>query len=85
MRCALVPKGLLYAGAARNLRDEEFWYCKHTWGMEKTSGPDLVKAELLHTVTEQGNILHTAKRWKATWIDYILRRNSLQNVLLKEL
>ena len=52
--------------------------------MERTSVTDLVKAELLHTVTEKMNVLHTAKRRKATWIDHIWRRYSLQNMLLKE-
>jgi len=72
MRCTLVPKDLPYAGGAKSMRDEEFWYCKHMWRrMEKMSGTDLVKAEVLHTFTEKRNILHTAKRRKATWIDYI--------------
>jgi len=45
--------------------------------MERTTGTDLVKAELLRTVTKKRNILHTAKRRKATWIDHIWRRNPL--------
>jgi hypothetical protein len=31
--------------------------------------------EVLHTVKEEKNILHTVKRRKADWIGYILRRN----------
>jgi hypothetical protein len=33
--------------------------------------------EVLHTVKEERNILHTTKRRKADWIGHILRRNCL--------
>jgi hypothetical protein len=33
--------------------------------------------EVLPRVKEERNILHTVKRRKANWIDYILRRNCL--------
>jgi hypothetical protein len=33
--------------------------------------------EVLHTVKEERNILHTIKRRKANWIGHILRRNCL--------
>jgi hypothetical protein len=33
--------------------------------------------EVLHTVKEERNILHTVKRRKANWIGHILRRNCL--------
>ena len=40
--------------------------------------------EVLHTVKEERNILHTIKRRKANWIGHILCRNCLLNKLLKE-
>ena len=40
--------------------------------------------EVLHSVKEKKNILHTIKRRKANWIGHILRRNCLLNMLLKE-
>ena len=40
--------------------------------------------EVLHTVKEERNILHTIKRRKANWIGHILHRNCLLNKLLKE-
>jgi hypothetical protein len=36
-----------------------------------------VKNEVLHTVKDDRNILHTIKRRKANWIGHILRRSSL--------
>ena len=33
--------------------------------------------EVLLTVTEQRNILHEIRKWKANWIGHILRRNDL--------
>jgi hypothetical protein len=36
-----------------------------------------VKNEVLHTVKEERNIVHTIKRSKANWIGHILRRNCL--------
>jgi hypothetical protein len=47
--------------------------------MERTSETDLVKAELLHTVTEKRNILHTAQLRKATWIEHIWREDKTRN------
>jgi hypothetical protein len=44
--------------------------------MEKMSWTDHVRnEEVLQRVKEEGNILHTVKRRKATWIGNILRRN----------
>jgi len=46
--------------------------------MENISWADCVKnEEVLHTVKEERNILHTIKRRKANWIGHILRRNCL--------
>jgi len=46
--------------------------------MEKISWPDCVRnEELLPTVKEDRNTLHTMKTRKANWIDNILRRNYL--------
>jgi len=46
--------------------------------MEKISFTDHVRnEEVLHTVKEDRNILHTIKGRKANWIDHILRRNCL--------
>jgi hypothetical protein len=46
--------------------------------MEKISWTDRVRnEEVLHTVKEERNILHTVKRRKANWIGHILRRNCL--------
>jgi hypothetical protein len=36
-----------------------------------------VKNEVLHTVMEEMNILHTISRTKANWTGYMLHRNSL--------
>jgi len=48
------------------------------WRMEKISFTDHVRnEEVLHTVKEDRNILHTIKGRKANWIDHILRRNCL--------
>jgi hypothetical protein len=33
--------------------------------------------EVLHSVKEEGNIVHTIKRRKVNWIGHILRRNCL--------
>ena len=33
--------------------------------------------EVLFTVNEQRNILHEISKWKANWIDHMLRRNCL--------
>jgi hypothetical protein len=46
--------------------------------MEKISWTDLAKnGDVLHTVKEERNIVHTIKRRKANWIGHILRRNCL--------
>jgi hypothetical protein len=46
--------------------------------MEKISWTDRVRnEEVLHTVKEERNILHTIKRRKANWIGCILCRNCL--------
>jgi hypothetical protein len=46
--------------------------------MEKISWTDRVRnEEVLHTVKEERNILHTIKRRKANCIGHILRRNCL--------
>jgi len=46
--------------------------------MEKTSWTDHVRnEEVLHTVKEERNSLHTIKRTKANWIGHILCRNCL--------
>jgi len=46
--------------------------------MEKISWTDRVSnEEVLHTVNEERNVVHTIKRRKATRIGYILRRNCL--------
>jgi hypothetical protein len=43
--------------------------------MEKISGTDRVRNEVLHTVKEKSNILQTIKRGKGNRIGYILRRD----------
>jgi hypothetical protein len=46
--------------------------------MEKISWTDSVRnEEVLHTVKEERNIIHTIIRRKANWTDHILRRNCL--------
>jgi hypothetical protein len=46
--------------------------------MEKISWTDHVEnEEVLHSVKEERNILHTIKRRKANWIGHVLRRNCL--------
>jgi hypothetical protein len=46
--------------------------------IEKISWTDRVRNEdVLHTVKEERNIVHTIKRRKANWIGHILRRNCL--------
>jgi len=46
-------------------------------GMKKISLIDIVKNEVLCTVKEERNILHTIKERKANWIGHILYTNSL--------
>jgi len=48
------------------------WYCRK---MEKISWTDRVENEVLHSVKEERNILHTVDEKKANWIGHILRRN----------
>jgi hypothetical protein len=45
--------------------------------MEKVSWTDRVRNEVLHGFKKDRNILHTMKRRKGNWIDYISRRNCL--------
>jgi hypothetical protein len=45
--------------------------------MEKIIWTDLISHEILHTVKDEGNVLHTIKIRKANWIGHILRRNCL--------
>jgi hypothetical protein len=46
--------------------------------LEKISWNDHVRNEdVLLRVTEQRNILHEIRKWKANWIAHILRRNCL--------
>jgi hypothetical protein len=47
-------------------------------------GVNNVKKEVLHTVKEERNILHTIKRREDKWIGHILRGNCLLNTLLKD-
>jgi hypothetical protein len=44
--------------------------------MEKVTSTDRVRnEEVLHTVKEERDMVHTMKRRKANWIGHILRRN----------
>ena len=52
--------------------------------MEKISGVDRERNEVLHRVKKDRNIQHTIKRRKANWICHILRRNCVLKALLKE-
>jgi hypothetical protein len=45
--------------------------------MEKISWTENVRNKVLLRVKEQRNILHEISKWKANWIDHILRRNCL--------
>jgi hypothetical protein len=46
--------------------------------MDKFGWTDRVRSEeVLHTVKEEMNIVHTVKRRKANWIGHILPRNCL--------
>jgi hypothetical protein len=61
--------------------DQKYLACFEMWcwrRMEKVSWTDRVRnEEVLHSVKEERNILHTIKRRKANWIGHILRRNCL--------
>jgi hypothetical protein len=56
------------------LESFEMWCWRR---MEKISRTDRVRNEVLHSVKEERNILHTIKGRKANWIGHILRRNCL--------
>jgi hypothetical protein len=57
------------------LESFEMWCWRR---MEKISWTDRVRnEEVLQTVKEERNIVHTIKRRKANWIGHILRRNCL--------
>jgi hypothetical protein len=54
--------------------------------MEKISGTDHVRNEVLLRAKEQWNILHEISKRKANWIGHILRRNCLlQQVIERKL
>ena len=48
------------------------------------SWTDRVRNDVLHRVKEERNILNRIRGREAEWIGHILRRNCLQNTLLKE-
>jgi heme exporter protein D len=53
--------------------------------MEKLRWTDSERnEEVLHTVNEERNILHTIKRRKASYIGHILRRNCLLKHVIEE-
>ena len=56
------------------------------WGMtEKISWTDRVRnEEVLHTVKDETNILHTKHRREDNWIGHNLRRNYLLKRVQKE-
>jgi hypothetical protein len=52
--------------------------------MEKISWTDHVRnEEVLLRVSEQRNILHEIRKWKANWIGHILRRNCLLQQIIE--
>jgi hypothetical protein len=51
--------------------------------MEKISWTDRVRNEVLRSVKEERNDLHTVKRRKANWIGHILRRNRLVKYVIE--
>jgi hypothetical protein len=52
--------------------------------MEKISWIDRVRnQEVLHTVEEERNIIHTTKRRKANWIGHILCGNCLLTYVIE--
>jgi len=58
-----------------HLESFEMWCLRR---MEQISWTDHVRnEEVLLRVKEQRNILHEIRKWKANWIDHILRRNCL--------
>jgi hypothetical protein len=53
--------------------------------MQKTSWTDRLKnGKMLHTVTEERNILHEINRRKVNWIGHSLRRNRLLKHIIEE-
>jgi hypothetical protein len=52
--------------------------------MEKISGTDRVRNEVLHRAKEERNILHTINRRKGNWICHILCRNCLLEHVIEE-
>jgi hypothetical protein len=59
----------------KHLESFEMWCWRR---MEKMSWTDHVRnEEVLLRVSEQRNILHEIRKWKANWISHILRRNCL--------
>ena len=52
------------------LKNFEFWF----WRRMEISWSDRVRNEVLHTVKQEINILHTIKRRKANWIGDIFCR-----------
>ena len=52
--------------------------------MEKFRWTDRVRNEVLHSVKEERNILHTINRRKANGIGHILRRNCLLKHTIEE-
>ena len=65
----------LRAADQKYLESFEMWCWRR---MEKISWTDHVRKEdELLRVTEQRNILHEVRKWKANWIGHILRRNCL--------
>jgi hypothetical protein len=53
--------------------------------MEKISWTDRVRnEEVLHTVKEERNILHTIKRRKVNWIGHILCTNCFLKPVIEE-
>ena len=63
------------------LESFEMW-CRRR--MEKIIWTDRLRnEEMLHTVMEERNILHTVKRRKANWIGHILCRNCLPEQVIE--
>jgi hypothetical protein len=64
------------------LESLEMWCWRR---MENISWTDRVRyEEVLYSVKEERNILHTVKRSKANWIGHILRRNCLLNHIIED-
>ncbi|PNF31501.1 hypothetical protein B7P43_G00777, partial [Cryptotermes secundus] len=59
----------------KHLESFEMWCWRR---MEKISWTDYVRnEEVLIRVSEQRNILHEIRKWKANWLGHVLRRNCL--------